>query len=515
MRPGRQPAARRAWRGYPLLLAALLVVVAVSSTWCVVTDRRPLIHDPLSNLVSAMALKDAVASGSSADWRRWLQATWYRPPLPALLYQPALMLADDPVDAMRLTDVALLLVLLWVVYRMGARLSSPRAGLLAALLTAGFPLVQGWGRMGNADPVIWLSLALVMWVLLWLDLRSPWQATALGLCVGLCLATRLLCLALLVGPGLWVLAFHLRGRRGLINLLAAGIWALAVAGWWYAAQHQEVYYNLVMSSADPAVQERTLAIYLRTGYGWVVGGAAVAGALALARGWISRQRLALMALWIGAPWLQFVLLWHIWERYPLATVPQCALLVALAEDRLTLAWPAWRRRVAGVGLAALGLLPLTLYYTVEGMDQLSSGLMWPDPRPHRALTRALAAAPAAEPVLVLHELSELSYGWGALWRARLPHPLRTLYSKSPTRGPGLLSPMTRNGRVRHLLRVAPLCRGEGGTMCEYFMAHAWWDRARARLPLTSVALSHDPDGIEYELFRLPRPMTGEQLARYW
>jgi len=497
---------------YLLGLVLLLLVVGATSTYVVLADNRPLIHDPLSNVMPAALLRDAVLSGSSAAWRLWLDSTWYRPPLPSVLSLPAVLMMEDTVAAVRLTEVGVFLLLLLLLYDLGARLASRRAGLLAALLCAALPLMQGWCRAGNADPVIWIALLLLFRVLLVVDLRSPWKAAALGLSVGLCLATRLLALAFLVGPALWLLAVRVRTWRAAVGLWASGVWAVAVIGWWYVAQFDAVYDNYFMSTADAYLQERTLARYLETGSGWVVAGALLAWVLAWRRRILDRDRLILFGAWVMIPWLQFLFVWHIWERYPLAVVPQCALLVAVVLDHITRDSRPLIRRLAWGAVAVAGVLPLSLYYTL-GLYSLSSGLMWPDTRAYDGLTRALSAAPAGQQAVVVHEFMERNYAWGILYQTtpRPPYTLVTRHDPNPPLAPGNLFIMGKADTARYLLRIAPACRRMGGLLCEYRLPDGWWRAARARLSTRSLALTRDPDGVEYELFDLGRRMTGEEL----
>ncbi len=497
---------------YPAGLALLLLAVAVSSSYVVLTDRRPLIHDPLSNVMPSALLRQAVASGETADWRRWLESTWYRPPLPTLINLPAVLLMEDHVAAVRLTEVAVFLLLLLLLYDLGACLASPRAGLLAALLCATLPLMQGWCRAGNADPLIWITLLLLFRVLLVLDLRSPWRAAALGLAVGLCLATRLLCLVFLVGPLLWVLLFHVRSWRAAVGLAAAGVWAVAVCGWWYVAQFDAVWDNYFMSTADAHLQERTFMRYLETGAGWVLPGTLAAGVVAWRTRALPPRVLALLGLWIVVPWLQLIFVWHIWERYPLAVVPQCALLSAVTLDRLTSTWRPSVRRLAWGAVAAAGLLPLVLHYSL-GLYNLSSGLMWPDRRAFDGLTRAMAPVKTAQKVVVVHQFMERNHAWGVIFQTtpRPPWTLVTRHDPTPPLAPGNLFIMSMAHEARYLLRIAPRCRRPEGLLCEYDLPDYWWRQARTRLPLKPLTLTRDPHGVEYELFDMGRVMTGEQI----
>jgi hypothetical protein len=383
---------------------------------------------------------------------------------------------------------------------------------LAALFCAGLPLMQGWCRAGNADPLIWVTLLLLFRVLLVLDLRSPWRAAALGLAVGLCLATRLLSLAFLVGPLLWVLLFHVRSLRAAIGLAAAGVWAVAVCGWWYLAQFDAVWDNYFMSTADAHLQERTLTRYLETGAGWVLPGTLAAGVAAWRTRALQPRVLTLLGLWVAVPWLQFIFVWHIWERYPLALVPQCALLSAVALDRLAVAWRPTTRRLVLAAAAAASLLPVVLYYTL-GLYNLSSGLMYPDRRAFDGLARAMAPVKDPQKVVVVHQFMERNHAWGVLFQTtpRPPYTLVTRHDPNPPLAPGNLFIMATRDRARYLLRIAPYCRQPGGLLCEYNLPDYWWRTARRHLPLRPLTLTRDPDGLEYELFDMGRARTGEEI----
>jgi hypothetical protein len=491
------------WRGYPLLLGLLLLAVGLSSGAIIVRDRRPLDRGALTNLVAAEALAEALADGTRDGWSRWLQASRRRPPLASPLYLPALLLVSNKAQAVRLTDLALFLLLLWQVYALGRALGSRRTGLLAAWLLATFPLVQGWCRAGNADPALWLGLLVLLRMLLALDLRDRRQALALGLCAGLCPGLRLLALVFLVVPALWIVAVAARDRRCLPNLALAGVAALLPAGWWFLTRLGQLGGGPLASVGQAPQQGASLMRYLQTGHLWMLAGALLAWLALWRGGTIPRRQLTALGLWIGAPAL-VLLLWRVNESHPLALVPACALLVALALEHIG---PRRLRLTARVTLPALALVPLLLVYSA-GISRLSSGLVWPDPRPHDAPLRVLQPVPAREPVLLVNETRHPDYARGTLL-ASGRRDLPRLVDRWRSGRPHALQPDT---RVRYLLRVAPRCRRPGEAGCERFRKNAWWQAARVRLPLSSLALAHDPDGMEYELFRLPAPMTGRALA---
>ncbi len=503
--------AERTW--HRLLLAGLLLAALGGSATVVLRDERPLRFDPITNLLSAVALRQALEHRDRQAWDHWLAVTDFRPPLPGVLYQPALLLLEDQVLAIRLTDLLLFGACLLLIYRLGLRLAGPGAGLLAAALFAAFPGVVGWSRMGNADPAIWLSLLVLFRVLLDLDLRSPRAAAALGLAVGLCLGTRLLCLVFLVGPALWVLALRVRSRRSLLGLLLAAACAAGVAGFWFVRNLRYVVDNVQMStqgSAGPASEELHPINYLRYGFDWVlVGLAACAVALAVAavrrRKLLPGDTLLLFGLWIFAPAVQLATMWDHWERYPLAALPQCALLGAVLLQRLTSrgGWPARLRAPLWAGALAAGAVPLALPLAGRRPD---TGRLRADPARYEASARALAPVPDGEPVLIFHEINLHDYGRGIVYRHRAPRvPLvaepdaEVMYHMGP------------QDEVRFFLRVTARCQGEDDPACELREPYPWMEERRGQVARLRVNREADPDGVTFELYRFPRPLSGEEL----
>jgi len=479
-------------RRHTLLLALLLSALAVSSLVTILRDNRPLVFDPAENLVSAVLLQQALGSLAPADHRRWVRHMGFRPPLPAIVSLPAVALISDHVVAIRVTDLAFLLLCVWMIYRLGARLSGPAAGLGAALLFAAFPLVQSWGRMGNGDPVIWFTLLLLFRITLELDLRSRWQATALGLAVGLCMLTRLLALVFLVGPALWIALFKVRQRRTLLHLVAAGVWAAAAAGWWYLLKLDAISFNLRtsasrLSAAAPA--DTSAAGYLHL-YPWLFGVVVVAAIVAWRRRLLSREHLALFGLWIGAAAAQLVLVWDFWERYPLALLPQCALLVAVVTDRALRDLPRWRAP-AWLALALLALVPLA-YWHLSDEPWRRSGLFLADTRPYDGMERALAAVPPPGPALLINEVYNRSFALGRfLARGDRRRVIIDAFD------PHLQT------SVRHVIRVTEREPVPGAD-------ELWRELCRRARP-QPVLETRDPDGMEYHVARLPRPLDLGEL----
>jgi hypothetical protein len=479
---------------HTLLIGVVLVCVAAYSLVIVLKDNRPLRFDSVDNLVSTVVLARALSTRASVDVDRWLSMMKYRPPVPAIVSQPAAWLMANRVIAIRITDLAALLLCVWFVYRLGIRLSGPTAGLVAAFLFAAFPLVQSWGRMGNGDPVIWLSLLLLFRLTLDLDLRSPWQGTAFGVGIGLCMLTRLLTLIYLIAPVVWVVLYKARTRRSWLILCAAGAWALATSGWWYLLQHKAVVHNISASAQGEFGPDQYLRIY------WWMGGIVVAVVVAWRSRLLSRAHTMLFALWLAVPAAQLLCVWTFWERYPLPMFPQCAVLVGVVLDRLLARASRARRRVVWVVVVGLGMLPLLCWHLLDARWR-DSGLVYADSRPYVGMERALDAMPTGEPFLLINGAFIPTFALGQF----LSRPRRVHVAIDPN------DEITFNRHLNTPVSYVLMVRGDGGPSTR--RANASWTKIRRLLPgFRTVRRFLDPDRTEYHLARLPRPTRIEALA---
>ncbi len=501
---------RRKW---DVALGALLLVVALVNARVILGEQAPVRDDTLTNLVAATGLTDAITAPSREAWQRWLVLTDFRPPLPSVLYQPLLLLMSDQMHGIRFTDLTFFLLTIFLLFRLGCRLSGPAAGLLAAVLFAFYPEIQGWSRAGNADPIIWFTALLFLRVLVALDLRSPWQASALGLAAGLCTATRLLSLVFMVGPVLWLLAFKVRDRRSLLNLLVSGVWSLAVAGWWYVAQLSSVMDNVAMSSGTQAkVDPSSPVSYLEFGWGLVLAGVIPALVLLWRRRAMEPRLLALFMVSLAVPAVQFTFFWDVWDRYPLALVPVCALLVAVALEHTTAAWRPWLRRGLRGALAVLGVTPLVLFFTplVYLSHELylpkGEAMMHADDRPHDALWKATSSVPAGAPVININDTGIRHYPRGIVLQRR-PRKIN-LVDLWDDENPYSIKRPT---RARYILRSVLRCEhtDEPAECSPPAEPHVWWAEAAREMEKRQVALRRDPSGVEFQLWKLEAPYLME------
>ena len=345
-------------------------------------------------------------------------------------------------------------------------------------------------------------------MLLTLDLRSPWQASALGLAAGLCTATRLLSLVFLMGPVLWLLAFKVRDRRSLLNLLVSGVWSLGVAGWWYVMQFDSVMDNVAMSSGTQArVAPTTPVTYLEFGWGLVLAGLLPSLVLLWRRRVVPPRVLLLLLAALAVPAVQFIFFWDVWDRYPLALIPVCALVVAMALEHTTARWNIWLRRALWGSVAALGIIPLVLFFTpyvyLSHKLWLPKGeaMMRADSRPHDGLWRATAGVPSGAPVININDTGTRHYPRGIVLNRR-PSPLN-LVDPWDLDNPFAI---TRPTRSRHVLRTVMRCDLLNDPECVTPKeTNDWWLKVAAGLAKERVALTRDPNGVEFQLWRLKEP----------
>jgi 4-amino-4-deoxy-L-arabinose transferase-like glycosyltransferase len=190
-----------------------------------------------------VGLADSVAAGSGLSVGNGV-ATAYRPPGYPFLLAPISLVTGGSVLAMRLVGVLCLVVSVWLVYRLGRRLGMPAIGAVAALATAGYPLLL------YTATTLYPQVAALMLLLLSLDCAiaavGPEQhrqqnRVLLALTAGLALGGLTLTVATFVPGAVVTIAgllwrrCRLLGFRRLVPVLAAiCIGAVAIPSVWIA-----------------------------------------------------------------------------------------------------------------------------------------------------------------------------------------------------------------------------------------------------------------------------------------
>lgn len=503
---------------YRAVLATLLLGVAVSSLQVILADNQPLWFDPTTNVVPSVMFKELLLGNDEVTWSRWLASTTERLWLSSMVHLPFMLFIPEPVRAVRVAELCLLLGVIWGVYGLGCRLAGRRAGLLSASLLVGAPFVLSWGRGGNADPVIWGTLLLLFGSLVQLDLRRPRQAMCMGVFAGLAASSRLFALVHLSAAALWVLVFAVRSRRAAMNLVPAALASLILPGWWMAICWPEVSNAASRSSGNaPGGPWGVFGGYLSTGLGVVVLVAGLALALALWRRLLPRRQLGLFGLMIFMPAFQLVFYWDVWGRYFVSLMPLCALLIGVTAVKLSVTWaPGWRRIFLGV-LALVGFAPLVMIHLGELPYE---GLIRPDERKFHALRRTLSHVPPTARVLVIHSFIDEQFAF-CLNLRQPPRFRRRLYAQPD---PSMTWNLPSGKQAPYLLRVQLDVQEarKWDSPPFYGLARSFPSRFPFEDPfipfaakrydnkLQQLARHRDPDGVIFTLYQLSPPyVAGE------
>ena len=348
--------------------------------------------DSEHHLMDAILFSRAVSGGPGALWETLRHSYVGWPPLSYVFPYGVLgALLGDDAQQMRMYGVALLPLLIWGVYRLGADLADRRTGTMAAVITIFSFGISGQLRQVSIDLPSAVTVVLAMVALVRSRGYSRTGYTLLfGAACGLCFFTRVQSVFFLVGPalgvgvvGLWEASgWRARGRRLGWMLLGAGV-ALAVsAPWWYG--RLDLLWWISTSHLDPTT------IAPRGNPGFFPGLWFYAGALGRLNGWLMLGAAGLLLPLVlrprnfhGGQFGPLILLtWiiggvlgctygvHREARYLLPAVPAVVLVTLLGCRAL----PRVARSLAAAALA-LSVVAPTLYFAAHGVygrDPLSA-----------------------------------------------------------------------------------------------------------------------------------------------
>jgi len=282
-----------------LLVAAIVFQVAMALAWMRV-DRLPPYWDEAAYLYNGAAQLDALRSGGASAWyETWTTLDRTRPLLVSTLTMPFYALFGVSADAGLLVNIVALIALSLSVYALGAAMGGRRAGIMAALLVGGYPVLIGLSHILLSELTM-VALAAATLLALWKSdgfARVGWSLLA-GALTGLGMLTKVFFAPFVAGPwlvSLWV-ACRPRGAgrasvagslgRAALALLAA----LALALPWYTPNLKTVVERSLSAAtgAEAAAYgpATPLVLYALTRYlGMFLNeGTAFAGLLALAAG---------------------------------------------------------------------------------------------------------------------------------------------------------------------------------------------------------------------------------------
>ena len=255
------PSDRTYWT-LPILVVAGILCCGVtvyhvlnSSAFCPPSDSE---HYVLIIQVFAHTLR---AGGLPACWEliQTLNVGW--PPLTfALVHGPLALTLGESAQQIRLNSLVVVPVLMLGTFHLGTLLVDRRVGALAAATTVLTLGITGGLRQVSLDVTGTAVATLAMVALVRAgDMTRPARVVWLGALCGVCLLTRVQSTMVLVGPvlvasalALWrAPSWRVRGRVGLLLLLAAAVAMAVCSPWWYGRLSWIFYF--IGGHLDPEV----------------------------------------------------------------------------------------------------------------------------------------------------------------------------------------------------------------------------------------------------------------------
>lgn len=285
--------------------------------------RGLLVHDALWKPGKKLWLEEGV------EWINW----W--PPLVYFSSAASMRLLGRSAETLTLTGTFYFLALLLFTYGIGAWLRSPPAGLLAAVLAAGWPLALDYSRHYNLDlPLAACAAGAAYFLLRSEGFTKPWFSLGFGLLSGLGMLAKVTFPVFLAPVFLmetWTRRKEWTRRAGLwcgLSLLLAA----AVAAYWYAPRLDHLWHalrlHIVEYNRDFAPgQAESGRFFLIDAFLTLGPGSAGLLLLALIVGFTRREYRSLLA-WLLFPLLLFALAPSDIARFTLASLPAAAVLLA-------------------------------------------------------------------------------------------------------------------------------------------------------------------------------------------
>ena len=213
-------------------------------------NTAPPAWDQTDYLLASLRFFDAFGDGGLSELLRTVMRStsgYGRPPLLSILTLPFYGLVGTGPNAVQLTLLVFIPLMVFVLYDMGRRLGGERAGLAACLAAATMPHLTGLSRQFYVEfPLAAVVTGTVYLLFRLLEEERVWLY--LGLTVSVAVGMMLkVTYILFVGPGLLIVALgslH-RGRvRGSMLLAAAAAVGLALTSIWYLPNWHRILWDI-------------------------------------------------------------------------------------------------------------------------------------------------------------------------------------------------------------------------------------------------------------------------------
>ncbi|HTM47136.1 MAG TPA: glycosyltransferase family 39 protein [Bryobacteraceae bacterium] len=371
-------------------------------------DRSPPAWDDAFYLTNSVVMYDALTSGGLRGFaRQFLTIMGIKPPLIALLPAPVYLVAGRNTGAAFAVNLAAMLVIFGVLYRLGRKYGGRRAGLAAVWIAGTMPILYGLSRWYLVECGLTAIVCAAIWLIVeWMEAPDRWKAFLIGVVCGLGLLMKF-SFPLYVGAPLLYAAL----RKGVTpkTLLAFAAPAILLAAPWYAFNFGPAWRLAVLAGTAENTRVYQTGDIFSIGDIWrYLGNVCNAGltiyfaALAVLLAVFGRtarpsgrRGLMVCALW-SVP-LVFLTFGHYRDlRYAAPLYPSLALALGILADA------AFENRRAALPLfLTAGLAGLSLFHTSFGVlgstsfdlggllfvrSKLSYARMYdPAPWPHREL----------------------------------------------------------------------------------------------------------------------------------
>jgi len=404
----------------PLLAAVSLFFVVTNLIWLRL-DRSPPSWDDGYYLTKSLVMYDALSNeGLFGYAKRSLTVMGSKPPLIAMLPTTVYLVVGRRWRAAYAVNLIFLLVMFAVLYRLGRKYGSPRAGLLAVLISGTMPILYGLARWYLVECGLTAIVCLAMAIASDWNAADRWKPFLLGTTCGVGLLLKFSFPVYVLIPFVY---FAIREKRAWLEwktMLAFGTPLAVLALPWYL-----VNFHRALETARNAGSEATAKAY-KTGdifsmqdvwnylvnllnagpvFYFVAALLLLFAVIRIIRP-LQKRGLILCILW-GSPILLLIFGHYRDLRYAAPLFPALAVALALLVDA---ALERWRDAAAVVAFVLLALPLFSMLQTsfglLDGKRLELGGLLFVAPRLDYARKYNPVAWPQREILMDIHRLAK-------------------------------------------------------------------------------------------------------------